>query len=267
MKNVLVNVFAVICMLLFCFPAVAESIHLEIMSFDELMKLRQQIDIMLIQHTSDTDLSDNTYNGLIYVSNGSEIQINSYTGNDSTLIIPDNIEGTPVTRIGGRAFREGGKAIKNLIIPEGIKHIGDFAFYGLNIEGILMLPSSLEYIGDRAFDSGSYNGIVVQGSPAIKYMALEQDDNPNIKFVYFREGCSPEFHDCAHFSDLESLELIIIPESIRNLPDEFICDCPNVTIVCPAGSYAESYAKEHWIVCNTIDYDKYVAEYEALIAP
>ena len=267
MKNVLVNVFAVICMLLFCFPAVAESIHLEIMSFEELMKLRQQIDIMLIQHTSDTDLSDNTYNGLIYVSNGSEIQINSYTGNDSTLIIPDNIGGTPVTRIGGGAFCEGGKAIKNLIIPEGIKHIGDNAFYGLNIEGILMLPSSLEYIGDKAFYSGSYNGIVVQGSPAIKFQALEQAGNPNIKFVYFREGCSPEFRDYAHFSYLKSLELIIIPESIRNLPDEFIRDCPNVTIVCPAGSYAESYAKEHWIVCNTIDYDKYVAEYEALIAP
>lgn len=267
MKRILIIACAAIIALQFSFPVAAESLNLETMGFEELLELRQQIDMMLIQYTADIDISDSTYNGLAYVSNGSEIQINSYTGTDSTLIIPDNINGTPVTRIGGRAFDEGGKNIRSLIIPEGIKHIGDNAFYGLDIEGVLVLPSSLEYIGDKAFYSGAYSGIVVQGTPVIKFQALEQAGRKNIKFVYFREGCSPKFYDYAHFSYLESLEIIILPASISELPDEFIRDCPNVTIVCPADSYAESYAREHWIACNTVDYNEYVAEYEALVAP
>lgn len=258
--------FVVVGVLLFSFPTFAESPVLDTMSFEELLELRRQIDNKLTQLSSDIDSNDNTYKGMVYVSNGNEIQINSYKGSDSTLVIPDSIDGIPVTRIGGKAF-ETGKSIRNLILPQGLKHIGDNAFSSLNIEGVLVLPASLEYIGDWAFYSCAFSGIVIQGSPRIKYRALDQAGNRNLKFIYFREGSSPDFWNYPHFSYVNSLELIIIPASVKNLPDNFSLDCPNVTIVCPPDTYAESYAKEHWIVCNTADYDEYVAQYEALITP
>ena len=75
-----------------------------------------------------------------YTTNNGTITITHYTGADGTVVIPDTINGLPVTSIGRHAFSSELKGngvtmtIPNtkltcVIIPEGIRSIGDKAFY------------------------------------------------------------------------------------------------------------------------------------------
>jgi hypothetical protein len=59
--------------------------------------------------------------------------------------------------------------------------------------------------------------------------------------------------------------VIVIPASVTNIAAGAFVRCNRLTVVTPAGSYAEQYCRDNWIVCNTQDYDKYVAEYEAYL--
>ena len=64
------------------------------------------------------------------------------------LVLPDNLRA-----IGPRAFQR--QPLKgSLIIPEGVKEIGEGAFWGCNnLTGTLSLPSTLEIIGELSFSA------------------------------------------------------------------------------------------------------------------
>lgn len=64
--------------------------------------------------------------------------------------IPSTYEGKPVTRIAANAFKDFTK-IKSIVIPEGVKTIDEYAFYGCTNLVDISLPSSLVKIGNYAF--------------------------------------------------------------------------------------------------------------------
>ncbi|MDE6709011.1 MAG: leucine-rich repeat domain-containing protein, partial [Oscillospiraceae bacterium] len=55
------------------------------------------------------------------------VTINKYTGSDTEIIIPAQIEGKPVREIAGSAF-ENCTAITSIEIPDGVVHIGFLSF-------------------------------------------------------------------------------------------------------------------------------------------
>jgi len=100
----------------------------------------------------------------------------SYTGNDENIVIPNY-----VTAIGDYAFyycnadnpidveykhvsttRRYSKLIATSItFPEGLKSIGNYAFYNAKIANSIVLPESLKNIGDYAFSKCGTNGITL----------------------------------------------------------------------------------------------------------
>ncbi|HHT15964.1 MAG TPA: leucine-rich repeat protein [Clostridiales bacterium] len=100
-----------------------------------------------------------------------------YHGSARQIIIPDTLDGYPVTVIGSSAFIErsdieyiqlpatlqriednafsGCSSWRNpLVIPDGVTYIGDCAFWGCSsLTGDIRFPSGLTYLGDRAFVS------------------------------------------------------------------------------------------------------------------
>ena len=66
------------------------------------------------------------------------------------LITPSILNGCTVEGIGNNTFY-GYNSITNVTIPNGVKHIGDYAFHCENMES-LELPSSLRSIGKSAFE-------------------------------------------------------------------------------------------------------------------
>lgn len=78
------------------------------------------------------------------------ITLTGYTGKDSTLYIPDKINGKTVTAIGESCFA--GKLCLNTVhIPEGVADVGNYAFECCNCLRKVYFPDSLKSIGDGAF--------------------------------------------------------------------------------------------------------------------
>lgn len=99
--------------------------------------------------------AENAEDFIYNIENG-EVTITGYTGDiTGDLIIPDYIEGYPVTVIGERAFSYGTEQDAflggRLQLPANLKRIGDYAFYECRFFGELNLPDGLEYIGAYAF--------------------------------------------------------------------------------------------------------------------
>lgn len=116
-----------------------------------------------------------TEDGFVYYEKSDKIIITGYTGREIDLKIPEKINNKPVKeirqnqdsskefkaltslvipktveKIGSNAFGLG--EIENLTLNEGLKEIGEYAFYYNNIKS-LVIPSTVEKIGESAFGS------------------------------------------------------------------------------------------------------------------
>ena len=69
-----------------------------------------------------------TEDGLEYSVFNGEVTITGYRGRSTVIIIPDTIDGIPVTAVGDNAFSSLSE-LSSVYIPPSIKKIGDYAFY------------------------------------------------------------------------------------------------------------------------------------------
>jgi hypothetical protein len=137
-----------------------------------------------------------------------------YTGNARDVGIPIG-----VTAISNWAF-EDNKTLRAITIPQGVASIGGQAFQGCSRLVSVKMPDSITFIGDSAF---AY------------CISLQNITIPNSVASIGKNA----------FSDCYSLQEIIIPASVKSIKSGSFWGCDNLTIHCPAGSYAESYAKEN----------------------
>jgi len=107
-------------------------------------------------------IDDNKEVSIIYYSENKD----STAENWGDIVIPDEIEGCPVTRIENSAFSKdyGGTFNGTLTLPKGLKCIEDRAFYNLSeLSGELILPAGVTSIGRDAFCdcSGLGGGLIL----------------------------------------------------------------------------------------------------------
>ncbi len=89
--------------------------------------------------------------GLLYEIVDSEVTITGYTADlPANLVIPDTIEGYPVTTIGEYAF-DHCDPLMSVTIPDSVITIGDYAFYTCYFLTTVTIPDSVITIGDYAF--------------------------------------------------------------------------------------------------------------------
>ena len=79
-------------------------------------------------------------------------KITEYRGSDTELIIPEELDGYPVTAIGDGVFQLKQKLI-SVVIPNGVVSIGAKAFSSCDGIQKITLPKSLKTIGNRAFSN------------------------------------------------------------------------------------------------------------------
>ncbi len=79
-----------------------------------------------------------------------EVIITAYKGHETTVTVPTQIDGYPVTAIDDHAFQN--TAIVSVILPGSVRSVGWFAFYGCFGLEIVAIPASVESISYAAFD-------------------------------------------------------------------------------------------------------------------
>jgi hypothetical protein len=155
-----------------------------------------------------------------YVTNGASLS--HYYGKGGVVMIPEDLS---LREIGNFSFSNfeyilkteeelafddaetskqwyiGDNTVTKVVIPEGVKKIGCYAFANLTALEEVVLPSTLHEI-----DYGAFYG-------------------------------------CA------GLTVVRIPANVTEIGKWVFQDCKNLTVYAPAGSYAETYAKENNIPC------------------
>ncbi len=146
-------------------------------------------------------------NYLSYSVTDSGVRITDCEKSIQDLIIPDTIEGKPVTVIDWYAFQNC-KSLKSVTLPDTITHISRFAFaHCISLETINM-PSSLYAIEQYAFH-----------------------DCPNLKGIILPESLA--IIEERAFSECRSLTKITIPANCSQVGDYafFACDAlPEITV-------------------------------------
>ncbi len=79
------------------------------------------------------------------------LEITGYEGNNTELVIPAEIDGKRVTRIGDSTFFYDGSSLTRIELPEGVTSIGDNAFRGCSNLTRIGLPAGLSSIGSGTF--------------------------------------------------------------------------------------------------------------------
>ena len=115
----------------------------------EIAELQQQITTLVAQ----IEKGGTTELVYRYRLENNEAIITGYSGNATLLSIPQTLDGYPVVAIGERAFEN--SSVAAVVLPEGIKKIEWFAFYGCEELVNVTIPSSVSSIGYAVFDGCS----------------------------------------------------------------------------------------------------------------
>lgn len=96
--------------------------------------------------------------GFIISNKWSSVTITGYNGTAKKIVIPEKINGKPVTIIGERAFYN--KGIEQITLPSTIKLIKKEAFKNNKLQEVT-IPESVTSIGDRAFETNKLQEIII----------------------------------------------------------------------------------------------------------
>lgn len=137
------------------------------------------------------------------------------------IVLPDTIQ-----LIGAGAF-QCMEELREINIPAGVREIGEAAFAACAALRTLTIPPTVKRIGKKAF---------------LGCAALET--------VYISEGV--EELGAGVFAKCSKLQKVYMPASIQcirekeenSLDFELFAACPDVTVICPKQSVAESYCRE-----------------------
>lgn len=122
---------------------------------------------------------------------GTSVTITKWSGSDAEVVVPDNIDGLPVTEIGGWSFFNCGTVTK-IVLPDTITNIGNNAFNSCIALTEINIPNGMTTIGDSAFSGCS---------------ALNEIVIPNTVTSIGSNA----------FSGCTVLETVVIPESVTSI--------------------------------------------------
>lgn len=96
-----------------------------------------------------------TYNNFTYEIVDENVVITKYTGSESTVLVPSQIDGLNVQKIGENAFKDN-KTITSVTVSSGVKDIGARAFENCIFLATISLPDTITHIGEKAIYNTAY---------------------------------------------------------------------------------------------------------------
>lgn len=193
-----------------------------------------------------------------------QVQLGKYSGTDAAVAVPDLIGKKRVTVLCG-AF-DGYAPLQEVQLPDTVTEISRGAFRGCTQLSAVTLPKKLKTLGGSAF-ANCANLTQVELPKSVAVLGAGAFENctqlrkvilsPKIKKI-----CMNTFAGCTGLTEIaipekcreieffafdrcRSLRAVHIGADVKSIGYEAFDNCPDVTIYAPAGSYAETWAKEH----------------------
>lgn len=207
-------------------------------------------------HPKPKQVTPSAAKDFLYASNGTEVRINKYVGAGGNVVIPDYIDGLPVTRIADYAFdyKKYRNKITGIQLPNQLQYIGSGSFQNLEkLKGVLVLPPTLLEVDSHAFQSTDLTGLIIQSDCELGCNAFA--NIYGLEFVYVAKGCSPDI-GWAVFGPTDSLKEVIIPKEVTHIEDETFEGCNEMVLFTPTGSYAAKYGRQNFIQVDSNQYEQ-----------
>ncbi|MBE6875017.1 MAG: leucine-rich repeat domain-containing protein [Ruminococcus albus] len=156
------------------------------------------------------------------------IEISKYTGSETAVEIPDEINGVAVTSIGVNAFGSF-KNLENVIFPKKLRSIGFAAFCGCDSLKEISFPKGLKTIGYASFAQCSSLKKVdlpdsletIEGNAFSLCRNLESISFPdNLKYI-----------GETAFASCEKFNVIMVPDSVETIEDTAFAGCNNLEYI------------------------------------
>ncbi len=202
------------------------------------------------------DSYDGTYGDLYYKEYGSSIAIVGCNEDVTSIEIPEEINGKPVTRIGNSAF-QGCTSLTAITIPDSVTRIEDYTFEECTSLEKITIPNSVTDIGIYAFSScTNLTEITLPNSIAgINYgtfrncISLKEITIPDgVKGIYSKDFVGMDVCYVGAFEDCTNLTKITIPNSVTSIEKDTFLGCTNLKNV-----YISDL--ESWYKIDFNDYD------------
>lgn len=181
--------------------------------------------------------------------------ITAYKGDDSIITIPDSIGKGQVTALEKELFsaeKQGrltarktfhAEKLEKVVIPAGIREIPNHTFWRCEALKNANIPEGVVRIGKEAFGCCcSLTEIQIPGS--VTYVDEKAFYNClKLTNAILEDGVESIGKEAFMYNFC--LETIRIPNSVIQIGEDAFHMCHHVTIHTPAGSFAETWAKEH----------------------
>lgn len=156
-----------------------------------------------------------------YSINNGSVTITAYIGSDSTLVIPDTLDGFPVVAIGFGAFE--GCVATNVLISSNVVSIGSQAFQESYNLTTIDIPDSVTNIGDYAFDYCPSLTDIAIGSNVVSIGEAAFDECFNLTTVYIPGNVA--VIGTYAFDFCRSLTNVVISNGLGSIADDAFESC------------------------------------------
>ena len=176
---------------------------------------------------------------------GQGVMITSYKGKSTTVVIPDTIEGLPVTQIGENSpyamrvfshtmYEKSKNTPYTITVPKSVKILGTEAFKG--IKGKINIDlNNITSIGKEAFAESDLTG-TIKISKNLKFIGPEAFRKTKITAVIIEEGVT-ELGSFGIFRDCPNLKSITLPSTLAELGGSAFNYCPALAeVIIPEGT-------------------------------
>jgi fibronectin type 3 domain-containing protein len=168
----------------------------------------------------------------VLINSGTAVEITGYHGANKAMVIPNSIEGKPVTSIGVRAFDQN-VSLTSATIPGTVLSIGNYAFLGCTALTSVTMFDGVTNIGERAFyQCTALSSVIIPGSVrAIGNYAFYSCIS--LGSIAIPEGVT-SVGDGA-FSYCSALTQVTVPASVTSIGGYAFEGCAGLTSVTLAG--------------------------------
>lgn len=175
--------------------------------------------------------------------------ITGYSGRDVDVVIPAEIDGRQVTKIGEKAFYD--LKVTSVVIPEGVTEIEDRAFERCDKLTSVTIPETVAIIGAHAFENCSKLASVTIPASVTEIGDFAFNACMQLKSVEFAEGLQRIGEEAFNACHMESISLpdslteigrgafincyflkkVELPQGLTGLSEELFAECINLVSI------------------------------------